>query len=90
MGSSSSDSDPSCWFTAHCTASDVQPLTGGVLGQDEAEREHLLAIEAVGDQASVPHAPVELVEDGLGVTAVGVDELVGEGSFGDLLEVSAR
>ncbi|MEU6502647.1 hypothetical protein ABZ895_24175 [Streptomyces californicus] len=59
----------------------------GVLSQDEAEHEDLLAFETVGDHASVPHALVELVVEGLSVAAVGVDELVGESGFGDLLKI---
>lgn len=62
-------------------------MTGGVLGEGEGEYEDALAFDSVGDHPAVPEALVELVVDGLGVAAVGVEQLMGEGGLGDLLEV---
>ncbi|NUH41282.1 hypothetical protein HUF15_31860 [Streptomyces samsunensis] len=55
------------------------------MSESEAQDEDSLAFEAVGDHALVPQASVELAVNGLGVASVGVDQLVGEGLFGDLL-----
>ncbi|MFE2127249.1 hypothetical protein [Streptomyces amritsarensis] len=66
---------------------EVELVAGGVLGEGEAQDEQLLAFDAVGDHAAVPEAEVELAVDRLGVGAVRLDELVGQGVLRDLLEV---
>ncbi|MDO0930471.1 hypothetical protein QQY66_01680 [Streptomyces sp. DG2A-72] len=66
---------------------EMDAVAGGAPGEGEAQDEDLLPAEAVGDHTDVPQALIELVADGLRVTAVGVDELVGERGFGVLLKV---
>ncbi|WP_185124076.1 hypothetical protein [Streptomyces sp. TLI_185] len=66
---------------------EVDLAAGGVLGEGETEYEDLPTLDAVGAHAPVPEAEVELAVHGLGVGAVGVEELVGRAGLGDLLEV---